>query len=166
VNEGAAIPSRMVLRLEVQELFERYADLLDRGDLEAWPECFTETCLYRVIPRENYERELPLATIRCESRGMLRDRVAAIQSTMMYEPRYIRHLVSGARIVGSRDPAGEVRARANYCVFETVVDDETRILQTGRYEAGLVRDKGELRFRELACVFDSIIVPNSLVYPI
>lgn len=161
------LPADLFLRLEVQELFERYADTLDRGEFDAWPDCFTEECLYLVIPRENYERDLPLAAVRCESRGMLRDRVTAIRSTMMYQPRYVRHLVSGARVLEAPlASGGALRARANYCVFETVVDDETRILQTGRYEADLAREGGELRFRELACVFDSVIVPNSLVYPI
>ncbi len=163
---SGAVSASLLLRLEVQDHFERYADTLDRGDFEAWPEFFSEACLYQVIPRENWDRGLPLAAIRCESRGMLRDRVTAIRSTMMYEPRYLRHLVSGVRVSGSGDETGALAARANYGVFETLVDEPTHILQTGYYEAELVRHGAALLFRRLSCVFDSVVVPNSLVYPI
>ena len=152
-------------RFAVQELFDRYAACLDDGEYEAWPNFFTDACLYQIIPRENWDRGLPLATVRCESRGMLEDRVVALRETMMYEPRALRHLVSGVRVVRAAGGA-ELEARANYCVLETLVEEATRILQAGRYEA-LIEGEGEsLRFRELACVFDSVVVPNSLVVPI
>lgn len=156
--------SDLELRARVQTLFDAYAACLDDGEYEAWPEFFFEECLYRVIPRENWDRDLPLATIRCESRGMLEDRVVGLRQTMMYEPRYVRHMVSGARIVGN---AGvEIQARANYTVFETLVDARTEVLQVGRYEARIEENAGALCFRELACVFDSVVIPNSLVVPI
>lgn len=53
-----------------------------------------------MIPRENYDRGLPLVVMRCESKGMLQDRVYAIRETLMYEPRYVRHVISGVRIMG------------------------------------------------------------------
>ena len=72
------------LRYEIEELLAEYAAVLDAADLERWPEFFTEQCFYEVIPRENYDRGLPLAIMRCESKGMLKDRVVAIRDTMMY----------------------------------------------------------------------------------
>ncbi len=150
-------------RFAVQDLFDRYAAALDDGDYEAWPGFFCEACLYEIVPRENRERGLPLATVRCESRGMLEDRVVALRQTMMYEPRALRHLVSGVRV---RRAADALHAVANYCVLETLVEETTRILQAGRYEAQIVETGGALVFRELACVFDSVVVPNSLVVPI
>jgi salicylate 5-hydroxylase small subunit len=38
------------------------------------------------VPRENYDRSLPLATLSFESKGMLRDRVYAITETLFHEP--------------------------------------------------------------------------------
>src|SRR5271170_7016722 len=35
-----------------------------------WPEFFTEQCVYRLQPRENFERGFPLATLSFESKGM------------------------------------------------------------------------------------------------
>lgn len=150
-------------RFAVQDLFDRYAACLDDAEYEAWPGFFCEECLYQIAPRENWERNLPLATVRCESRGMLEDRVVALRQTMMYEPRSLRHFISGLRVSRAGDA---LHARANYCVLETLVEETTKILQAGRYEARIVEEDEALRFRELACIFDSVVVPNSLVVPI
>jgi len=152
------------LRIEVQDLMTEYCRVLDDGALEQWPLLFTEECFYQVIPRENHDRGLPLATMRCESRGMLKDRVMAITDTYMFEPRYMRHLTSGLLITGEED--GAVIAQSNYAVFETLVNEYTRVFQVGRYLDEIVRDDGRLRFRRRSCVFDSELVPNSIVYPI
>lgn len=150
-------------RAAIQELYDAYVEALDEGRLEDWPELFTEQCLYQVIPRENFERGLPLAAALCESRAGLRDRVTALRRTSMYAPRWVRHLVGGLRVQAG---AEGWQVRANYAVFETRVDEPTEILSVGRYHDVVVRDGERLRFREKRCVYDSILVPNSLVYPI
>ncbi len=152
------------LRLEVRDLLDAYVACLDDFELEAWPEFFTDDCFYQIIPRENFDRGLPLATVRCESKGMLKDRVKALRETQLFAPRYLRHLVSAVRVTGIDD--GVIGARANYCVFQTLVDEETKVLQTGRYVDRIVREDGRLKFKEKSCVFDSVTVPTSLVYPI
>jgi anthranilate 1,2-dioxygenase small subunit len=152
------------LRLEVEELYYDYVEALDEGELERWPEFFTEVCLYKIVPRENVERGLPLALMLCESRGMLRDRVAAIRQANVYAPRTWRHLLSNIRL---KDQEGEtLRVQANYAVFETLIDEETRLLNVGKYVDRIVRDGGALRFAERLCIFDSVLVPGSLVFPI
>jgi len=158
------MPVPLALRCEIEEVLHAYAAVLDAVDLEQWPEFFTETCFYQVIPRDNYERGLPLALIRCESKGMLKDRVMAIRDTMMYEPRYLRHLLSGIRVT-SYD-ADEMAIEANYAVFETLLDAPTQVFNVGRYLGRLVRQGEHLKFAELHCIFDSLLVPNSLIYPI
>ena len=157
-----AVP--LAVRYEIEELLAEYAAVLDAADLERWPEFFTEQCLYEIIPRENYDRGLPLAIMRCESKGMLKDRVVALRDTMMYEPRYLRHLISGIRVTGQS--AAGIAVEANYAVFETLVDTLTRVFNVGRYLDRIVREDGQLRFAEKHCVFDSLLVPNSLIYPL
>ena len=152
------------VRYEIEELLAEYASVLDAADLERWPEFFTESCFYEIIPRENYDRGLPLAIMRCESQGMLRDRVVAMRETMMYEPRYLRHLISGIRVTG-RTTDG-IAVEANYAVFETLIDDLTHIFNVGRYLDRIVRRADQLKFAEKHCVFDSVLVPNSLIYPL
>ncbi len=153
-----------VLWAQVQDLFAEYVECLDDDEIERWPELFTETCLYQVIARENHDRGLPLAAILCESRGMLEDRVAAVRETSMYAPRYLAHVVGPARL--RPGPAGTVVARASYAVFRTLVEEETQVFNVGRYLAVVDTGGDRLRFRELRCVFDSTLIPNSIVSPI
>ena len=152
------------LRFEIEDLYAEYADVLDTEDLERWPELFVEHAFYDVIPRENYERGMPLAIMRCESRAMMQDRVRAIRGTLMFEPRYVRHLISSFRIAANGD--GEIDVTANYAVLETLPDEMTKVLNAGRYVDMLVREDGKLRFKQKRCVYDSSVVPNSLVYPV
>lgn len=155
------------LRFEIQDLYDRYVTTLDDGPLEDWPELFTDTCLYRIIARENYDQGLPLSLMYCESRGMLKDRVVAVQETMMHEARYLRHMVSTIRVRPNKENGEGYAVMANYCVLETLEGDFTRVLNSGRYLDHVVReDDGELRFAEKSCVYDSEMVPNSIIYPI
>ncbi len=140
------------LRLELEELYAAYTACLDEERFEEWPEFFVEQCLYKIVPRENFERGLPLATWLCESKGYLADRVTAIRKTAVYAPRYMRRMVSGIRVLGWKERVLEVRA--NYVALETLQDELTRVFNTGQY-----RDK-------LVVVFDSLLVPNSLIYPL
>jgi len=152
------------LRFEIEDLYAEYADVLDTEDLERWPELFVEDAFYDVIPRENYERDMPLAIMRCDSRAMMQDRVRAIRETLMFEPRYVRHLISSFRIAANGD--GKIDVTANYAVLETLPDEMTKVLNAGRYVDMLVREDGKLRFKQKRCVYDSSVVPNSLVYPV
>jgi anthranilate 1,2-dioxygenase small subunit len=152
------------LRSEVDELYAEYVECLDDGDLQRWPELFTEECLYKIIPRENFERGLPLALMLCESKGMLQDRVAALRRASVYAPRAMRHLISNIRIK-AQEPGG-IRVQANYAVLQTLNDEPTQVFNAGKYVDRVVRDAGRLKFKEKLCIFDSIVVPGSLVYPI
>jgi len=154
----------MSLRAEIEELYAAYVECLDDGPLDAWPELFTDACLYQIIPRDNFERGLPLAVMLCESKGMLKDRVVAVRQTSVYAPRTLRHLVGSIRI--KEQEATACRVEANYVVFETPLEQETRVFNSGRYIDRLVREDGRLKFKEKLCIYDSVLVPGSLIYPI
>ena len=151
-------------RFEVEDLYADYVECLDDGELERWPEFFTDPCLYKIVPRENFERGLPLALMLCESKGMLEDRVAALRRTSVYAPRAFRHLLSNIRIKGEYN--GVLLVQANYAVLQTRLDEETQVFNAGKYVDKLVRENGRLKFQERLCVFDSVLVPGSLIYPI
>ena len=152
------------LRLEIETLYAEYAACIDNDELERFPEFFSENCLYKIQPRTNYERGLPLAVWLSESRGMLKDRIVAIRQLSTYGPRHLRHIVAGIRILGWDEDA--LRCEANYAVFETLPDEFTRVFQVGRYLDRVAVDAGRLRFAEKLCVFDSELIPNTLIYPI
>ena len=156
--------SRHALRLELEELYAEYVACLDEERLEEWPEFFTDDAVYRIIPRENFARGLPIATLHCESKGYLKDRVVAIRQTAVYAPRYIRRLVSNIRVLGWQE--GWLEVRVNYAAFETLCNELTRVFSVGQCHDKLVVADGRLKFKEKLVIFDSELIPNSLVYPL
>jgi 3-phenylpropionate/cinnamic acid dioxygenase small subunit len=152
------------LRMRLADFYCAYADALDDGELESWPDFFTENCVYKITPRENFEQNLPVALIYCESRDMLFDRVVAIRETTLYVPRLMRHLTGNIRLreIG---PEG-LRLTASFALFQTMVDRPSELFLCGRYHDRVVDDSGTLRFAERICVYDSTIVPTSLVFPV
>jgi 3-phenylpropionate/cinnamic acid dioxygenase small subunit len=152
------------LRLELEELYAEYAACLDEERFEDWPAFFTDDCLYRIVPRENVERGLPLAVMHCESKGYLLDRVVAIRKTAVYVRRYMRRMIANIRIQGWQDDL--LGVRAGYAAFETMPDELTRVFSVGEHRDRLVVEDGRLRFKEKLVVFDSELIPNSLIFPL
>jgi 3-phenylpropionate/cinnamic acid dioxygenase small subunit len=153
-----------VTRLELEDLYADYVAALDEERFEDWIELFTDDCLYRIVPRENADRGLPIAIIHCEDKNYLRDRVVAIRKTAVYAPRYVRRMISNIRVLGWKDELLSVHAR--YAAFETLPDELTRIFSVGEHRDRVAVMDGRLRFREKAVVFDSELIPNSLIYPL
>lgn len=146
------------------QLYAEAAALADAGDWDAWCELYTEDCSYRLVPRENHERGLPLATLRFESKGMLKDRAYAIRETLFHDPYYQRHVVGVPRLLG--DDGTRMRCEANYAVFRTKPSALTTVFNVGRTLDVLVRTPEGLRFAERLVVYDSELVPNSIICPI
>ncbi|MDQ6925922.1 MAG: aromatic-ring-hydroxylating dioxygenase subunit beta, partial [Candidatus Eremiobacteraeota bacterium] len=159
---NATAPISIEDRLRIDDLYAAYAACLDDARFAEWPDFFTDDCTYRIVPRENYDRGLPLATLSFESKGMLRDRVYAVTETLFHEPYYQRHIVSGLLVRADDD--GGYRVQANYVVIRTKKGALSEIYNAGRYVDRIVDDGGALRFREKLCVFDSELIPNSLIY--
>ena len=153
----------MICRNELLEFYALYTETLDDVRLEDWPDFFTQACLFRIIPRENFERGRTLSTMQAESRGMLQDRVTGLRRTQVYAPRYYRRFLSNIRVTGS-DGDG-VRVRQNVLVVQTMIDKQSDIVLCGVAHDLVVHDEGRLRFVERVIAFDSEMIPNSLVYP-
>ena len=148
----------------IQQLYADYASAVDSGSWDLWPEFFTEQCVYKLQPRENFERGFPLATLFLTSKGMLKDRVYGIQETLYHDPYYQRHLV-GAPVVRRVD--GErIHSEANYAVFRTKLDKASTVFNVGRYIDTIVQTPEGLKFAERLCVYDSEMIPNAIIYPI
>jgi salicylate 5-hydroxylase small subunit len=150
---------------ELQQLQAEYAAAVDGGDWDRWVSLFTEGCVYRVQPRENHERGLPLATMDYSSRGMLKDRAYGIVHTLFHDPYQQRHVIGIPHLL-SNDAQGGIRCETNYAVFRTRLDDTTEVFNTGRYLDTIVRTADGLRFARRECIYDSEWILNSLIYPI
>lgn len=147
------------------QLYASYSAALDSGQWELWPEFFTDDCLYRLQPRENHERGFPLATLSFSSKGMLSDRVYAIRETLFHDPYYQRH-VSSTPLLRSVDEDGRIRCEGNYAVFRTKLSEPTTVFNVGRYIDTVIKTPGGLKFAARECIYDSELIPNSIIYPI
>ena len=150
--------------LALTQLYADYASAVDSGQWDLWPGFFTDDCVYRLQPRENHERGFPLATLSFTSKGMLKDRVYGIQETLFHDPYYQRHVV-GTPVVRSVE-SGQFRCEANYAVFRTKLSQLTTVFNVGRTLDVVVRTGAGLRFAERVVVYDSELVPNSIIQPI
>ena len=103
--------------LALTQLYADYAIAVDSGQWDLWPEFFTDDCVYRLQPRENFERGFPLATLSFTSKGMLKDRVYGITQTIYHGPYYTRHVFSPAQVLSHE--ADRIRAQTHYAVFRT-----------------------------------------------
>ena len=150
--------------LALNQLYADYASAVDSGNWSLWPEFFTDDCLYRLQPRENHERGFPLATLSFTSKGMLKDRVYGIQETLFHDPYYQRHIV-GTPVLREVSE-GRMRCEANYAVFRTKLSDASTVFNVGRYLDEVVRTPAGLKYASRECIYDSEMIPNSIIYPI
>ena len=151
-------------RFEIEEFNYAYAETLDRFDADGWVEFFTDDAVYYVIARDNAESGLPLGLVYCEGKGMLKDRAYALLNTEMYAPRYLHLSITNTRALAIDGPL--IRATANYTLIETLVDEQSRIQQVGKYEDVFQRVDGRLLLKQRKCIYDSVIVNNCIVFPV
>ena len=152
------------LFFQLQALYTDYALAVDSGHWDAWPEFFTDECEYKLQPRENHERGFPLSTLSFESKGMLMDRAYAIRETLFHDPYYQRHVVGTPVVREVRD--GVIHSEANYAVFRTKFNKDSTVFNVGRYIDEVVTTPQGLKFAKRWCIYDSEMIPNSIIYPI
>lgn len=161
---ATAVREVLAVKAEAQELLDAYVQCLDDDRVEEWPDFFTEDGVYKIVARENVERDLPVATMSCTSRGMMQDRVVALRNASVFSPRYLRHLVSGLRILG--EESGAYLFQANFVVFQTLQDEESKVFLVGKYRGRLIVTAGGLKLREMLAIYDTSQIPGLLAVPI
>jgi salicylate 5-hydroxylase small subunit len=149
---------------DIVQLLAIYAAIVDAGDWDAWADLFTDDCRYRLQPRENHDRGLPLATLAFESKGMLLDRAYGIRETLFHDPYYQRHVL-GPPLIRAREP-GRIRTETNYAVYRTKLSEPTSVFNVGRYLDEIVATPAGLKFASRLVIYDSELIPNSIIYPI
>lgn len=155
----------MAVRDQVMDLQLRYAHAIDEDALEQWPGFFTETCRYRVIPRENHARGLPACLIDCVGQAMLKDRVASLRSANIYNIHFDRHLMSPPLVAAGEAP-GTVTARTQFLVLQSDQSGVTKPFATGVYLDVIDLGVDTPRFRERTIVLDSYGILELLATPI
>lgn len=152
------------VRMAVADLNADYASCLDQRRFADWPDFFTDDCVYRLQPRENHDRGLPLATMAFESRGMLLDRIHAVTQTLFHIPYTTRHVIGWPRVWTGDD--GGLCAEANYIVVRVRENELPGVFSAGRYLDRIASAGGRLKFRERLCIFDNALIANSIIFPL
>ena len=156
--------SRSEMKEAIRDLYDDYAATVDNMDLTRWTHFFTDDALYRVIARESYSQGLTHATIYCEGIGMIRDRATLVDQVAVFEPRTLRHFISGVRIKNASPRT--IEATANFLVIESLFDAEPQLLMVGEYVDEIVRTQDGLRFKKRDAVYDQYRVRTTLVFPV
>ena len=149
---------------QVQNLHQRYAQILDSNDISGWPDLFTEQCTYQLQSRENFDAGHPLSILHLESQAMLRDRVFGVLETIFHDPYSQRHICGAPHITSFAD--GVIACESAYVVIRTHRDALPHVLSVGRYLDSIVTSNNELKFASRIAVFDNDLLPNSVIKPI
>jgi len=152
------------LRFDVQEFYFRYAECLDGGRLQQWPEFFLESCSYRIATRRALRLGPDEDIMFLASRTSMRDRIIALGQSEDYEPHTQRHTLSNFRMQAASEE--ELRVQANFYVLRTFPGRRSEYFVSGCYSDRVAISAGRLNFKEKICVLDSDVPPESLVYPI
>ncbi len=155
---------RLTLQREVENLIALHAELIDEDRLEEWPELFVENCTYSVMPRENADRDLPIAAIFCDSRAMLVDRIVSLRRANIYPVHHYRHIISSTRVHSVSSEV--IKAQTNYLVLLTRNNGRSDIYNSGKYVDEIVHDGECFRFRSKKAIFDTNLIDTMMARPI
>jgi anthranilate 1,2-dioxygenase small subunit len=150
--------------IEVAALMARHGQLVDAGRLNEWMDLFAQECVYRIVPRENFDRGLPVTLLQCDNRRQLRDRVVSLLEAMKYNIHTDRHIIGMPTIV--ERSGGVIKAEAPFVVMQADAEGAGALFVFGSYVDQLVLEDGALRFKSKIAVIDNFEIPHALSTPI
>ena len=108
-----------------------YIRCIDSDNLEAWPNCFTDACLYKITTAENHRGGMAAGIIYATSKGMLIDRVTALRGVNIYEKQSYRHILGMPSIL--KNDGAEAEAETPFLVVRIMHDGHNDVFATGIY---------------------------------
>lgn len=151
------------VRFGIMDLYAAYSAALDEGRYKDWAEFFTASAEYRLTTKENHDRGLPIGIMYCDGKGMIEDRAFTTSETTIAQPRSLRHIVSGMAVQADGDG---YRVGADFLILQTMLDQMTEIVMSGRYIDRVVVEGDRFLFQSRVCVTDTLLYPTSVVAPV
>jgi len=153
----------LLLRREsVVQYQVRLAALLDDQKYDEFVAEFTEDGAYRLIARENHDRGLPTCII-----DDTRDRL--IYRSGLISRQWHHGRFRETRMLSNFDidfPAADAAlAKANFALYHTDAEGETRLHMVGRLEDSLVERQGRWRIRRRFAILETFKPTEVIVYP-
>jgi anthranilate 1,2-dioxygenase small subunit len=141
-----------------------YVRCIDGNGLEAWPDFFTEDCLYKVTTAENNNQGYEAGIIYADNRNMLVDRIVSLRQANIYEKQSYRHILGLPTILANG--GGEAECETPFFVARIMHDGETSVFATGRY-LDICRTSGDtLKFARKIVVCDSSRIDTLMAIPL
>ncbi len=150
---------------ELTAFLYEYIHCIDDDRLEDWPNFFEDVCIYKIIPRENVELNMPIALVYCDNKGMLIDRVVSLRKANVYNLHYDRHIVSNV-LVSDGESNDSWDVKASYIVYQTDLEGESMLFSTGKYDAIVAKNGSGHKFKEMIVTVDTYAVPNLISTPL
>lgn len=150
--------------LRIRSFYESYYRQIEEGDILDWPEFFTENGYYSVQSASDRQANYLICDVFCDSRAMIIDRAAAINSTSLFEKHRFRHYL-GTLTIMSRE-AEKFVVETTYLAVEAVADEPPAIFSFGKTFDQLALLDNELRFERREVVYDHSSIRNSLIFPL
>ena len=147
----------------IEDLITAYAHDIDDDELERWPNYFTEDGTYTIFTRENMAAGLPMGIMHCQGRGMLADRIKAMQTANIFEEHTYCHILGSSQI--KRYNQG-FEGRTNFTVLRTMQEGRTETFAVGKYLDLFTVTDGETLIVERKVVLESRRVDILLVRPL
>lgn len=148
----------------LQQFVSDLALCIDDGPVDRIPSFFAEKSLYLVIPKREYLLGRKVGFMRCESRGMIEDRLAAMRNGNIFEPHQYRHVIGNAVVDENADDV--VSMRTPFLLVRTAQDGVADLFAAGKYLDRIAIDGETLQIRERIAVLDSHRIDTLLVLPI
>ena len=150
--------------LRLAELNAAYAATIDQDRLEAWPDFFTEDCLYKITSADNHRAGYQAGIVYADSQAMLRDRITALRTANIYERQSYRHIIGLPLVTSQND--GVIEAETPFLVARILRGAQTDLFASGVYLDRLRETPAGLRFAQRIVVCDSSHFDTLLAIPL
>lgn len=160
---NTSIPNHDLIN-KIESFLINYAYVLDDGLVKEWDRFFCDDGLYFVTTVQNEEDGLPIGIIHCKGRGMMSDRIIALETANIYESHRYCHIVTkpSIRLI----EADLFSVRSNFSVFRTMENGYTDLFATGKYLDQVLLMDDIPKFKERRVILDSKRVDTLMVFPV
>ncbi len=161
---AAALKVPAAVSSAIVRLMTQYVHAIDNDELDRWPQFFTESCFYQILPRAAHEQGHMVGVWFCDNRGMLEDRIRSLREINVYEPHVYRHVIGPTEILEGAD--GTYKAQTSYIVVRTMHDGEMTVFSAGRYLDEIVVTGDTALLQKRIVITDSARFDTLVVIPI
>jgi 3-phenylpropionate/cinnamic acid dioxygenase small subunit len=141
-----------------------YIRCIDGNKLEAWPDFFTDECLYKVTTAENHAQGYEAGIIYADSKGMLIDRIVSLRQANVYEKQNYRHILGLPTVL--KNGGNQVEFETPFIVVRIMQDGQTDLFASGYYLDTCRLAGDELKFARKIVVCDSSRFDTLLAIPL